>query len=223
MTLRPALAFLVLFVVAPAAAQEGDAPTPVEAPEIDEPEPPVVPLERDTLGGHFSLAPGIVWAAPSGSLEEGVETPGSGPGASVELGFGVSRSVVLGAWGQLLSLDGATKACPDCAASSFAAGAFVRYHLVQGVRFDPWMSFGVGYRSMTIERAGAGDISYSGPEWIRATVGGDWYPARVLGLGPFLEADWGIFGGRSEGSVRESAGHLTLLVGARLVLDLPGK
>jgi len=146
---------------------------------------------------------------------------GSGLGLSLEAAIGVSRTVALGVWGQAVSF-GSSDECPDCSASSLAGGVFARYHLVQGVRFDPWLSAGLGFRTTSIDDTPTGKQDYSGIEWLRLAVGGDWYAFSLLGFGPFLEFDMGVFSTHPD-SAGDSAAHFQLVLGARITLDVPGK
>jgi hypothetical protein len=182
----------------------------------------VVPAP-DTRSGHLTLAASAALALPFGSFAQGLpqtDVVGSGGGFGADLGIGVSHSVAIGAWGQLLDLSASDK-CPDCSARSFAGGLFVRYYLVQGVRFDPWMSAGAGYRSTTLSLQ-TGDVTYSGFELLQVRVGGDWYPFPLLGLGPFMELDLGAYNSRPDDG-RGLDLHWHFLVGTRLTLDIPGK
>jgi hypothetical protein len=206
-------------------------PLPGDEVDADDPEPPLIPPAYDTLAGHVSLAASALWAVPFGSLQDGVSQSRlleSGPGLGAELALGVSRTVSLGVWGQLLTF-GDSDDCPTCSSSSFGVGAFVRYHLVQGTRFDPWMSAGAGYRRTSIEDFPGGDVDYSGIEWLRLQVGGDWYPVSVLGIGPLLELDMGIYSDRSGAGAAavtpefDQAAHWQLIVGAQIRLDIPGR
>lgn len=211
---------------------EGEAPgakpssprPPTEEPEEAGPEPPLIPPALDTLSGHWMLSPSAGLAIPFGSLEESAaqaDTMSSGWAFGVDLAYGLTRTVAIGAWGQMLTL-GSTDLCRDCSTKSTAFGAFVRYHLVQGMRFDPWMAAGLGYRMTTIS-VGTQDVDYSGFEWLRVQVGGDWYAFDKIGFGPFMELDLGRYGSRSPGEIGEGANHWHFLTGARITLDLPGK
>lgn len=221
----------------PSDQEESDAPpakrTPLPGDAVDEnePEPPLIPPGQDTLAGHITLGVSALWAIPFGELQAGTSQTqliGSDLGYGADLGIGISRTVVLGAWGQLLRFDGGDD-CPGCSASSLGVGAFVRYHLVQGTRFDPWMSAGIGYRKTSIEDLPGGSLDYSGIEWLRLQVGGDWYfLANMLAVGPLLELDMGIYSDRSGSGMQaipgfEQAAHWQFIVGARLSLDIPGK
>jgi hypothetical protein len=217
-----------------APSEEAGAPEEPPAPETrlpgdevdeDEPEPPLIPPAPNTLAGHVLVSGSAALVAPFGSFQEGISQTsavGTGLGFQIDVGVGISRTVELGVWGQTLNL-GDGNDCADCSLTSHAFGAFVRYHLVQGVRFDPWMSAGIGYRLATVSGLPGGDIDYSGIEWLRLQVGGDWYPFRVAGLGPFFELDMGIYGNRSPGSLGDASAHWQFLSGLRVTLDVPGK
>ena len=204
-------------------------PSPVPAPNDDEPAPPLVPDASDTLSGHFVAAANGGFVAPWGELSEGVPAGdlGAGYGLGLDLGFGLSRSVVIGLWGQYETYGNSVECGtpPDrsagCSATSFAGGPFVRYHIVQGTRFDPWMLAGIGYRMMSVESS-AGASDYSGVEWLRLALGGDYYPFRSFGFGPVAELDLGVFGNLPEGATGSSV-HFAGVVGLRLILDIPGK
>ena len=198
---------------------------PTEAPDDDGPEPPLVVPAPDALGGHFQLSPLVGVAVPFGSLEANLpqsDAMGAGWAFGLDAAYGVSRTVALGAFGQYLRLGSPGSSCSDCKASSMAAGAFVRYHLVQGVRFDPWMLAGIGYRTTTLSGLG-NDVTYSGIEWLRLMVGGDWYAFDKIGFGPYLELDMGYYSSRSSGDLGSARAHWTFSTGARVTLDLPGK
>lgn len=187
--------------------------------------PPLVPSAVDTLSGHLSLAGSAGVAVPFGEVQQNMaqsKVMGTGWGFGAELGYGASRSVVIGAWGQALRLGGGS-ACSTCSTTSFALGPFVRYHLVQGTRFDPWMSAGLGFRTTKITGAAGGDLSYSGLEWLRLRVGGDWYAFSRFGFGPYLELDAGHYLSRPAQASGSAAAHMDFQAGLRVIIDLPGK
>jgi hypothetical protein len=210
---------------APASGEPAKKPrAPTEPPDEDGPEPPLVLPAPDQLTGHLQLSPSAGVAVPFGRLEAGAEQGDAmGPGWAfgADASYGLSRTVALGAFGQYLRL-GEGDACSGCKTTSVAAGAFVRYHLVQGVRFDPWMSAGIGYRTTTVSGSGD-DVTYSGIEWLRLTVGGDWYAFDKVGFGPYLELDMGYYGKRSPGEIGSTRAHWLFATGMRVTLDLPGK
>jgi len=196
-----------------------------EADEDEGPEPPLVVPAPDQLTGHFSLSASALLAFPFGNLE--ANTPqtgamGSGWGLGGDAAYGLTRMVAVGAWGQLLRLGDSTD-CKSCDTQSAAFGAFVRYHLVQGVRFDPWISAGIGYRSTKISTPSLGSTTYGGIEWLRLQVGGDWYAFKNVGFGPLLELDMGRYSTRSPGELGDGANHWHFILGARVTLDVPGK
>lgn len=205
-----ALSLAALLVFAPHSARaQGSASTSADEP-------------NDTLAGHFSLSPSVAVAVPFGHLDAATTQSrllGVGPAFGVELGYGVSHNVMIGLWGQLLRL-GSGSACSNCSTQSLAAGPFIAYHLVQGVRFDPWMSAGLGYRADSVTVGGT-SVSYSGIEWARLELGGDWYALPQLGVGPFLQLETGWFSQHPAGS--NGALHWHFLAGARVTFDLPGK
>jgi hypothetical protein len=171
------------------------------------------------------ISASMLWAIPFSSLEAGVDQAdwmGSGPGFGAELAYGVSRNVALGVWGQMLLLDDGVD-CQGCSTRSLAAGAFVRYHLVQGMRFDPWMSAGLGYRTTNIDTGDGDERSYSGIEWLRLSVGGDWYAFDNFGFGPYMELDMGRYTSRSPALSGGSANHWHFITGARVSFDAPGR
>jgi len=209
-------------------AEPGQPPRPKtdesDKDDDDGPEPPLVVPAPDLLSGHIMLSPSFGYAVPFANVEADApqsDVMSSGWSGGLEAAYGLSRTVAVGAWGQYLSL-GSSDQCKDCKTKSTAFGAFIRYHLVQGTRFDPWMAAGLGYRLTTLSRLGE-DVKYSGIEWLRLVVGGDWYAFDKIGFGPYLELDMGRYGTRSPGSIGDSANHWTFLTGARVTLDLPGK
>jgi hypothetical protein len=221
---------VLVFTSAPSRAEPLlKPPSPVPAPN-DEPEPPLVPDAKDTLGGHLVLAASGAFVVPWGEFSDGLSTADLGPGYGIgaDLGYGLSRSVVLGVWGQYNTYAESPDCAldpdagdDDCTAMGFAVGPFVRYHLVQGMRFDPWLLAGVGYRALTVESR-SGKADYSGFEWMRIAVGGDYYPLNTFGFGPIIELDAGVFGNRPSDD-RGTSIHFTFVAGLRLLLDVPGK
>jgi hypothetical protein len=193
------------------------SPAPSETPD-DEPEPELIPPAKDTLGGHVQLGASGVLAVPFARLDSDTtfrNQAEGGYGFAADLGIGVSRSVVVGAFGQYLRMNDG-EGCPGCDPTALGFGAFVRYHLVQGVRFDPWASLGAGYRLFD-----TGETKYSGIEWLRLSVGGDWYALSQVGFGPYIELDFGTFTERPSGT--DAAVYANFAGGLRVVVDLQGK
>lgn len=196
--------------VAPTPAPGTSKPNLVIVPA--DPEQPAlepIPNARDNLGGHFQLGAGVGAKWPFGSHSGAL---GTGLGLNLDLGFGVSRNIVLGLWGELDAYHTHSE-CGDCSGKSFAGGPLIRYHVVQGTRFDPWGELAVGVRSTIIDIHGDSK-THTGPDFLKLTLGGDWYPASSVGIGPYVTFDLGTYG---------SSSHSGLGTGLRLVLDLPGK
>jgi hypothetical protein len=196
---------------APAPAAPG---TPKPALDIVPAEPDQPPLEpipsaRDTRSGHFQLGAGAGAEWPFGSHSGALAT---GLGLNLDLGFGISRNVVLGLWGEFDTYH-THSACGDCSGSSFAGGPLIRYHVVQGTRFDPWGELAVGIRSTKIDIHGDSK-THTGPDFLKLTLGADWYFTSNFALGPYVTFDIGTYG---------TSSHSGLGTGLRLVLDLPGK
>ncbi|HEX2670565.1 MAG TPA: hypothetical protein VHM25_06830 [Polyangiaceae bacterium] len=189
---------------------------PVVVPADDAP-PPLepIPSAHDTLGGHFVLGAALGPRWPFGSLEAGKSQQsymGAALAVTLDIGYGLSRNVVVGAWGEFDN-HYSPSGCKSCSATSFAGGPFIRYHLVQGTRFDPWGAFAVGLRSTQVD-PGVGTDDYFGVDFMKLTIGGDWYPTSNVGFGPYFSFDAGTYGSRV---------HTGLSTGLRLVFDLPGK
>ncbi len=144
----------------------------------------------------------------------------TGLGTGLDAALGVNRNVALGLYADLLPMRDPAS-CPDCSPVSLGGGAFVRYHLVQGLKFDPWASYGVGFRTLGISPDGNTE-RYVGVEWLRITFGGDWYPSDFLGLGPYLELGAGNF--LSVPADRDPGGtYFHFQSGLRVNLDLSGR
>ena len=138
------LVFALVLLVAPAAqAQAPGLPPP--PPEEDETSPLIPPAE-DNLGGHLVIALSPAVTIPGGSFDRSQPASRLGPGwgAGADIGFGINRAVALGVYGQYFA-HRAGSGSARVTASHFAVGPFVRYHVVQGLRFDPWILVGAGY------------------------------------------------------------------------------
>jgi len=173
----------------------------------------------DGRSGHLSLGLRAGYQAPMGSAESGAsqsDRAGWGPTFGGELNYGLSRYVLAGAFFDF-STFGAPSGCSSCSAQSYAGGLGVQYHLIEGTPFDPFLGFGIGYRSSRFER-GATELTYGGP-FARVTVAGDWYPTPVFGFGPFLDFSLGRYLTRNPGDLGNGALHSFFTAGVRIVLD----
>jgi hypothetical protein len=206
---------LLLGFASPALADEA-------APKSAE-EPAPAPFEPDLVGGHFQVGASASYAAPFGRLSDAYsrrERGGGGGTFGLDLNYGLDRFVFLGAYGQY-SLFSDSAHCDKCSASEWGAGLQVGYHLVQGLRIDPLISYGVGFRKFSSELNDKKD-SYDELEWMRLTLGTDWYLSSALALSPFAQ-----FSAASSltAPTDETAGRVDMrfLFGLRLALDIPGR
>jgi hypothetical protein len=207
----------------PTATPTGAVPEEFIVDDPAPPEPDRLPRGADTLGGHLQIGVSAGFLSPFGSLESGAAQEdrfSTGAAFALDAGWGIGRTVVLGIAGSYASL-GPQSPCRvgTCGGASLGAGPFIRYHLVQGLRFDPWLSFGIGARQTRLD----GGASYLGVDWTHLVVGGDWYPFANLGFGPFLDLTLTTFLSRSEGSMTSASVAASFVIGGRVVFDTPGK
>jgi hypothetical protein len=230
MPTRRLLWFSAFALVSTRALAQETGPTPPASHslpdvEMDEPPPPLVPPARDTRTGHFLAGIGPALRVPFGDLRQGeaASNLGTGFGLALDLGFGISRTVMFGAWGNLWE--------PGSRQLSYAVGPFVRYHLVQGLRFDPWVLLGIGYQAQNRDTPLV-DRHFSGIEFTHLAMGGDYDCWRGVGFGPWIQFDAGVYTKRpdtnSAGQLDApshvgSAVHYGFVAGLRVVLDVPGK
>lgn len=212
-----------LFAAEPESGRGSDAFPSSDGPEDEEPALPPVPLKTDKVGGHFQVGAGGTLAQPFGNVAEDVRSRyrgGIGGGPQFDLGYGLDRFVFVGAYGEMQWLSEA-QVCADCSGSTWGAGLFVRYHLVQGSRLDPWLSYGVGYRSLSSDSKGE-SLSYAGIEWMRLQFGATWFATPHLGLGPVIQLGAGTMTNRP---TSEDAGgtNFRFQLGLRVALDFPGR
>jgi hypothetical protein len=191
--------------------------------ELDGPEPAPIPPATDLLGGHPLLGVAGKLALPFGRLDSDRSLgsrAGGGYGAAGDLGVGLSRSIELGVWADYLVYGEDEEDCPGCETQSFGIGPFVRYHLVQGVRFDPFLSLGAGYRGITISDDGS-KTTESSLAWLKLGLGATWYALAQIGFGPFVELELATLTDTQAGadpSVFASFGG-----GLRLQFDIRGR
>jgi hypothetical protein len=204
------------------ASAAGAAPggSPTDAEDSDEPKTPLAPPARDTVGKHIAVGAVAGLIVPLGSVASGTaqsDTLSSGLVLAGDITYGVSRTVMLGAYGEV-GMPSGRGAWAGQTASSIAAGPMLRYHLVQGVRFDPWLSAGIGFR-----RTSSGNDSVTGIDWTRLQIGGDWYATSQLGFGPVLELALGTFLDSTASNLGAKSVNAHFILGGRIVFDGPGK
>jgi len=191
------------------------APAPRPVPPMTEPrEEEWIAPARDTIGRHLTVGAEAGAIFPFGSVAAGIpQSDLVGPGfwLSGDILYGLNRYVSVGAYGEV-GMPSSHES--GSSFTTIAAGPDVQYHLVQGVHFDPWISAGIGFR-----RTSNGNDAHTGMDWLRAQIGGDWYPIRNLGIGPVLEIAFGTFFGESTGA----SVNAHFVAGGRIVFDSPGK
>jgi len=209
----------------------GSAAEPAADPAA-RPAAPRIPPAEDLISGHGYFSALALLAVPFGSLERGLpwyDVGAPGLGAGVDLSIGASRNVSLGVWADLATL-GAGPECDGCSTLTLSLGPLVRYHLVQGMRFDPQVAFGIGFRSMATRGAGR-DLDYLGLDWLRFSAGGQWYATPNLAFAPFVAVAAGAAVRLPDsspirltpGEDRRSGVYGLTLLGLRLTFDAPGR
>ncbi|MDF3066036.1 MAG: uncharacterized protein K0R38_1637 [Polyangiaceae bacterium] len=210
---------------APSPALDPDAPPPsVHVVDDSDPERAVTPRAKDLLGSHLLIGAAV---APTWSLGElGTDLPsrrafGVGFGARADVGIGISRSVVVGAWGGFTGFsDG--RSCDSCSGRAISVGPFVRYHLSQGFRFVPWLMMGAAYRQASFKDETGTRQKLHGVEWLHLELGADYYALSGVGVGPYGALGLSTYGSRPDGAGGASV-NVDLSVGLRFFLDLPGR
>lgn len=201
------------------------APATVHVKDDTEAPLPLIPREPDLLGSHVLVGAGVapVWALGSlGSALGAGRGLGTGLGFRGDAGIGVSRSVALGVWGTYTSYGNGDTCPSDCSGRAFTVGPFVRYHLSQGLRFDPWLSLGGGYRQLSFDAGTGPRQKFSGVEWLRLELGADYYALSSIGISPYGALGLSTFTSRPA-AAGDASVSTELSVGLRLFLDAPGR
>jgi hypothetical protein len=159
------------------------------APATPDTEPKLRPGARDNdlLSRHWLLGASVSYSTPFGNFTS--HSPiGSRLGAAyvvgLDAGYGLTRHLQVSLAGEFVQVTSGSK-CSSCDAASYSLGARVRYHLVEGTRFDPWVGYGFGYRQ-TMFDTNDDSVTFDAIEPIRLELGGDWYASSVFTLGPIL-------------------------------------
>ena len=188
--------------------------------EDEEPVPKARPVPPDDRTGRPTLALHLGWQRPFGSAEDNVVRSsfaswGAAPG--LQLAFPFTRHFAVEVWGSMASFKNHTDDCHECKASTVSFGLGAVYHLVDGIAFDPWFSAGVGYRKTHLEGASV-NADYTGFDFLRWTMGMDYYPARYIGFGPYTTLALGEYSSRSTpGGMSGHPVHSTFEAGLRVV------
>lgn len=216
----------LLFAAATPAPAFAEPPPTGKAPTNEgekEPSVELVPFRRDAVGGHFQAGFTGLLTFPFGSTSKDVGTrtlAGWGGGGALDLAYGVDRFVALGAYAEMNAL-GDSRKCEGCTGTLLGGGAFVRYHVSQGLRLDPWVSYGLGFVGFGGENSG--EVShYSGIEWMRLQVGADWYLTPGLLVGPVFGLSAAHMVERPQ--LEDPGGPLMrATIGLRIAFDSPGR
>ncbi len=178
------------------------------------------PTAPDTRAGRPTVALEGGYTHLYGSAETGLsqsDAAGWGLLPGLQLAYPFTRHFAVelrGARGSYASTD----ACPSCKTTSLVVAPGLVYHLVDGVPLDPWFSFGVGYRKTDIKNDFA-TTSYTGFDFLRYTIGMDYYPARHIGFGPFFGLAFGKYTSSSRAGADPGSGRALTLVGLRVVIS----
>ncbi|MDQ2643596.1 MAG: hypothetical protein M3020_07270 [Myxococcota bacterium] len=205
-----------------ASAADPAPPASTEEDEPQETERAPTPPATDLLAWHPLLGVAGKLAVPFGKLDSERsfgDSAGLGYGVAGDLGLGLSRSVELGVWADYVTYD-SDEDCAGCEITSFGVGPFLRYHLVQGMRFDPFLTIGGGHRALTISRDGQKHTD-SGLAWLKLGLGGNWYALSQVAFGPYAELELSTLTEPPEGSDPAVFAHFS--TGLRLHFDVRGR
>jgi hypothetical protein len=208
------------------ASPDPDAPpAAIHVVDDTEPLPPAAPRSGDLLGSHVLLgvAVGPTWSL--GRLGSHLTAPrgfGTGVAVRADAGFGLSRYISAGVWGSFAGYADGNECGSDCGGRALAVGPFVRYHLSQGLRFNPWLAVGAAYRQISFDSAEGQRQKLSGIEWLHVELGADYYVFSGLAFGPYASLGLSSYTSRPA-SVGDARVNSELSVGLRLSLDLPGR
>ncbi len=214
--------FSTWFGAAVASAADPAPPASTDADERQEPERAPTPPATDLLAWHPLLGVAGKLAVPFGQLDSDRsfgDSAGLGYGVAGDLGLGLSRSVELGVWADYVTYD-SDEDCAGCEITSFGIGPFLRYHLVQGMRFDPFLMIGGGHRALTISSDGQKQTD-SGLAWLKLGLGGNWYALSQVAFGPYAELELSTLTDTPEGSDPAVFAHFS--TGLRLHFDVRGR
>ncbi|XXX82128.1 hypothetical protein WMF30_25545 [Sorangium sp. So ce134] len=217
-----------------ALAQPADRGTSAAVDEVEEEDEELGPeagakrpAGPDERSGHLLLQGRAGYSLPFGSMAEGQpvnERVSGGLAFGGSVGLGLSRVTVLEASGSYALLS-AADGCSGCSGRSLDIGIGLVYHLAQGIAFDPWISYGVGYRRAALtweEDSAAGrtasDHVFHGLDVARIALGGDFYPVSSFGVGVFAELDAGTYLSRP-GDDAGATAYGFFQFGLRLALD----
>jgi len=125
----------------------------------------------------------------------------------VEVGFKVHPLLLIGGYGAL-SLGGVASTFANaqgcntgraCGSVDLRVGLQLQVHFRPAALLNPWVSYGLGYESVSASSSGGGTAptgeTYSGFEFARFGGGVDLRLSRYFGFGPFVQVDFGTYTG----------------------------
>jgi hypothetical protein len=155
---------------------------------IDRPVPPTHgPLEVVIAGGYTQGAGG---AGLIGNIEDV-----AGPGGTVELqlGYRVSPRFSAGVYGAVARFRHGDAIGDGSRAYGATAGIQAVWHTSATRSVDPWLSAGIGWRGLWIDRVGIPASSMQGIELLRLQLGIDYRLSPRLAVAPVISASLSIF------------------------------
>lgn len=173
-----------------------DAPEEAKPKKVRDPDEGIArPDAEDLRSGHFLISvSGGAWI-PSNPLFPAfaeLGDPSAGGTAHLHLGLGLNRYMVLELSGGFAMAPSAVDSCDGCSATSIDAGGAFVFHPTQGFAFDPWISYGVGYRHNILSLDTEDAPATSAFDFTKVGLGGTYFPVPVFGFGPYLETDVGV-------------------------------
>ncbi len=193
------------------------------------------PFAPDTRAWHLFIDGYASLTGPTGAFASGIAASSLtafGLNAGGALGLGVTRTTVVEIRGGY-SLYAPPRGCSEgCSGRGYDIALGLRYHIAQGIAFDPWIGFGVGVRWTTFElpasiARGAGkpiegtdklEQVYRGIDVARITMGGSFFPVPFFGFGLYFEIDAGTNFTRPD-PTRGLSPYVLFQLGARISFD----
>jgi hypothetical protein len=224
----PALESTIPLAPSPSDEIRDQPPTNQAKPEIvDQPPEPSSRLvvsgrADDTVTHHFIISIGAGYAPVFGHLDSQTSLNNrvsGGAGYLLDIGYGVTRYVEIELH-SALSLYGSATECPSCDGKLFDELVSLRYHLVQGVKFDPWLRTGLGISTFQLHELQTSQ-TYIGLHWFELSVGGDWYFTRNFGVGPVIGLSLSSYLNHPSGGRTSVSG--TGFLGINVSFDSSGK
>jgi len=193
------------------------------------------PDRADRWFPHLEVALRGGLASPGGSAASGLtmtDVVGEQATLGVELGIRATPQLTVAAFleGGVGGPGDSTYCGAGCSAYSSSArlGMLVRYHLAPYAPIDPWVGVGMAVAAASAsgtDVAGDYDLTFSGFEFPKLSVGADLRLAGHASLGLYAEWSHGIYGQAeerqngvlvSDGQIDQTTSHSWFMVGPRL-------